>query len=129
MGKIYTGVAKTEKVLSENSLYKPRNSKKGAVLYKPPEVEKYQSHIVEQLNKTSIANLKGKEVSELELFLTFYILSRFWTRDLSNMVKIVEDAIVKVTEIDDAYHTQILSQKKPSTKDHEFIIVTIKVIE
>lgn len=98
---------------SVNYIYKPGKTKQGRLyLRKDTKVKKFQEEFIEKGEKTDLAKIRDMEIDTFECFLTFYIKKRFWTRDVSNMVKAVEDAIVEIIGVDDSRVTDICGRKR-----------------
>lgn len=116
-------------VPSVNYIYKPGKNKRGGVyLYKDPKVEEFQEHLIEKGVKTDLVNLRDVEgVESLEVSIVFHIRKRFWNRDVSNMVKAVEDALVIVTGVDDSRTLKIFAEKRKTTALIEKLEVLISV--
>lgn len=80
---------------SENFLYKP--SHRGPYLYKDPKIVKYQEYLKEQFSLF----LRDKQlpprdiVKKLSVFYIFGLnKDSYWIRDLTNLLKATEDAIL-----------------------------------
>ena len=88
---------------STNYLYKPGiRGGKFPYLYKEESVEEFQALLVSLGEETQLIRIREIEYFSLSLDLTFFIRDRFWRRDVSNCVKSVEDAIVRIIGIDDS---------------------------
>lgn len=79
-----------------------------------PEVAKFQSHIESICSTTTLSNIK--QISSnidyvVELRLGFNIRNNYNRRDTSNMIKLVEDSLVKVIGIDDSKFKRIVAEK------------------
>lgn len=98
--------------------------------YKDPKVQKFQDEIILRLLQTELVQLSKidlKTISHVNTTIEFHILKRMWVRDVTNMVKAVEDAIVKVVKIDDKLTKRATFEKFISDSDCEKMVVTLEV--
>ena len=102
-------------------------------LYKNPEVAKFQSHIESICSTTTLSNIK--QISSnidyvVELRLGFNVRNNYNRRDTSNMIKLVEDSIVKVIGIDDSKFKRIVAEKfyLPDGKESIDIRIIMQVV-
>ena len=103
-------------VPSTNYLYKPGiRGGRFPYLYKEESVEEFQTLFISLGEETSLIHLREKKYFSLDLYLTFFIRDRFWRRDVSNCVKSVEDALVRIIGIDDS-RVLLLTAKKIQQK-------------
>jgi Holliday junction resolvase RusA-like endonuclease len=112
------------KIPSVNHQYKPCMRKnKTLYLYKDPKVEKYQN---EFKSNCSLPNISHLEDPVLVVHFTFIFRTRFWQRDVSNMLKATEDALVSVIGIDDSRSLKVSAEKeKTEEKSKEYVRVEI----
>jgi Holliday junction resolvase RusA-like endonuclease len=108
---VYEATIKLEKTKlpSVNNTYKPGiRQGKYPYLYKHPSVAKYQKEFIELAEKTDLIKIRPLHVHALEVIFKFYFRTRFWNRDLTNLVKATEDALKEVVEVDDSrtIHTE-----------------------
>lgn len=113
----------TTKIPSENCLYKPARSGRKSWMYKDPDIAAYQSDIVQMLSGTDINDIPKYDY--IELHMIFFIKTGFLKRDTTNMVKATEDAIVRSSGTDDAYHFRVSTEKLPSPNEKEYILISI----
>lgn len=98
--------------------------------YKDKRVQTFQDEVILKLRQTEIAqlaNIDPKTVDYFNLSIKFHIIKKMWVRDVTNMVKAVEDAIVHVTNIDDKLTRKASFEKCLSTSDCERMTVTLEV--
>jgi Holliday junction resolvase RusA-like endonuclease len=121
-------------LISENFLYRPRAAKSASgksygYLYKDPVVADYQEKIATEFKSTFMdGSLPPKDM--VCSIISFYVFGvhpdRFFSRDLTNMIKATEDAIFSALPYDDSMVTCILERKIPS--DTDFVFVKIGII-
>ena len=111
---------------STNYLYKPGiRGRKFPYLYKEESVAKYQKLLIYLGETTPLSRIQETVYFSLNLSLTFFIRDRFWLRDVSNMVKATEDAIVDIIGIDDSRVLQLTAQKILQKQKREGIGIRI----
>lgn len=98
-------------------------------LYKNPEVHKFQYHIESKLYEAGLAvqfkDLKVDYISEVKF--GFHIKSNYNRRDTSNMIKLIEDALVTVIGVDDSKYKRIIAEKFHTNNEKESIEITITI--
>ena len=113
-------------VPSTNYLYKPGiRGGRFPYLYKEESVEEFQALLVSLGEETPLIGLREKPYFSLNLDLTFFIRDRFWRRDVSNCVKSVEDAIVRIIGIDDSRVLRLTAKKVQQKQKKEGIGIHI----
>ena len=120
------------KIPSVNSMYKPRSvlGKSFAWLYKDEKVEAYQNLIVSQARKGDFQRINDyiQNVLYVDVEFIFLLDKNFYKRDTSNMIKMTEDALMKITEIDDSKHRKVTAMKALShIPKKEYIICKYEV--
>lgn len=144
---------KVDKIISENTYLAPgirytKARKPYPYLYKKPEVHKYQEDIINHLRDLRLRDqiLENKEMFNNLFFSTewvFYRLEKIEISDLTNMKKLVEDALVRfireeceIKTFDDCYIIEDKSKKvylpdfsEIDDKEHEYIDVILKPYE
>ena len=120
------------KILSVSCLYKPASSigKAFAWLYKDKDVEHFQNCIIEKASQTELVNVTSdlRNIDHIDVDFIFLLDKNINKRDTTNFLKIVEDALMQVTKIDDSKHRRVTACKAPSLiKDTEYIICSYKV--
>lgn len=119
---IYKALVQVEKILSVNSLYSPGVTKYGKpYLYKNPAVSNYQEWL-----KYQFSNQLGTLKSVEEISWIFLFSSRITSRDVSNMIKIAEDALKESIKLDDSLFYTIHLHKIKTSFTSEYIIVLIE---
>lgn len=101
-------------------------------MYKNPEVAKFQGHIEAICSTTTLANIKQIAANidhVVELKLGFNIRNNYGRRDTSNMIKLVEDSLVKVIGIDDSKFKRIVAEKFYLPEGKESIDIRIVMKE
>lgn len=115
---------------SVNYSYKPGRTKNGKLyLFKDRSVVKFQEELFDKCYETDLRKAeKLDDTYAVELQLIFYLRQRFWNRDLSNMIKAVEDVIVKITKVDDSRTIKINAEKRQTTEQEkvEIMFTSIK---
>lgn len=131
--KIFYATIKLDSISipSVNEMYHPKSSpgKAYAWMYKDHSVAKYQDKIIELANKTELSKVKDikNSVYCIDVVLIFLVKSGLWTRDVSNMIKATEDALMSVTGVDDSRHVKITSYKALSPNVSEYVIAMYEV--
>lgn len=123
---------------SVNFHYRPkvnfgRGGAKWASLYKDESVAKFQEEI-KNLFLFNIKDINLPPVGYISKIITYYIFGvpkdRYWERDLSNFVKIIEDALFGIKDsvfpYDDSHVTSIILKKVQS--EHPFIYVKVGLL-
>ena len=67
----------------------------------------------------------GCDYTHLILNFTFLIRDRFWLRDVSNMCKATEDALVEVMGIDDSRVVKLTANKEQQKEKQEGVNICI----
>lgn len=84
-------------VISENSMYKPAFKHRHCFLYLDPVVGEYKKHIISHVkNNYDISQLPESATGVVSEYKFFMNKESFWTRDVTNAVKPVEDAFFSV---------------------------------
>ena len=129
---VIEGVVKlaTTSIPSENFMYKMNI--KGRCLYKDPTIADYQYNFELLAIKTDLVKIKEYKDKWEEIRVEFHYYLRpkrkIWGLDVTNMTKATEDALVKVTGIDDSCHKSVSSEKYENTlDDSEFIRVVYRI--
>ena len=116
-------------ISSINSLYRPiRGKRRKLRLRKDPTVAEFQAIVQEKLEQVLYSIPNKKKKIRLSLGMKFYIKpSSMNRRDVTNMVKSVEDVISKVCGIDDRYVIDAYIRKYPSADETESIKIFLGV--
>ena len=125
------------KIPSLNVMYFRR---KGGGVYLNPEVYDLKSKVDEDLTRSTFKSTVMKAISEVEdpvaeLRLDYVLTDDqyFWSRDSSNLIKSVEDAIQDVIGLNDNRNMRVTSNKilndLPNPLEMEYIIVTVTIHE
>lgn len=115
------------KIPSINQMYLTR---RGGGRYLNPEVANHKLHIKTQIIKQGMSDyFKDKKDIAIELEILVIFKTRFWVRDVSNIIKATEDAIAEVIKVDDKYNVRVSTRKILNDKDdHEYLIIVAKDI-
>lgn len=117
-------------VPSTNYLYKPGiRGGRFPYLYKVESVVAFQEELITQGNASGLVKIRDLTISSpaYTLSLVFLIRDRFWSRDVSNMVKASEDALVEVIGIDDSRAITVTATKERQIGKKEGIGITIEL--
>lgn len=125
-------IAAPGKIPSVNSMYKPKSmfGKSFAWLYKDAKVETYQNSLIAAAKTGNFAKVcKYKDsIDYIDIKFIFLLDKNFYKRDVSNMVKMTEDALMQVTEVDDSKHRSISAFKALSLiPKKEFVICKYEI--
>lgn len=127
---MFTGIVEYPHLPSVNQAHMLGQNRHRCWIYLHPEVKKMQSEVIFQLNKQNIKeSLDGclDHNYVFEVTLVFVLNKNFWARDVSNLIKYVEDAIAEATGVNDAMHIKVDSTKVlDETADTERISIVIK---
>lgn len=114
---------KWEKLESVNNMY--TRTRKGMTL--SPEARKFKSEVGKQVRKQLPKNLPFTNKDVFKLSLHFILNSRFFVRDTSNFIKLVEDCIFDELDINDARNIVLDCRKSYLEKSkYEYIKVTVE---
>lgn len=109
------GIEAPAKIPSVNSMYKPKSSfgKSFAWLYKDTKVETFQEKVIELAKKGPFAAIDAykDDINYIDIQYTFLLDKNFYKRDVSNMIKMTEDALMSVTGVDDSKHRSVYAHK------------------
>ncbi len=113
---------------STNYLYKPGiRAKRFPYLYKEETIVTFQNIFIDLAKTTDLASVKGEKCDYFDISLDFLIRDRFWNRDVSNMVKSVEDAIVTIIGIDDSRVIHLHASKEKQQRKQEGIKIHLEL--
>lgn len=114
---------KWEKLESVNSMY--TRTRRGMTL--SPAARKFKAEVGKQVRKQLPKKLPFTNKDVFKLSLHFILNSRFFVRDTSNFIKLVEDCIFDELDINDARNLE-LDCRKSFLKDskYEYIKVTVE---
>lgn len=116
-------ILKWDKLTSVNRMY--IRTKTGMTL--SPECRKFKKDVSKQV-RTQLPNplpFTNKDVFKLSL--QFVLKSRFYIRDTSNFIKLVEDTIFDELDINDARNIELECKKSYYPKsEYEYVFVTIE---
>lgn len=125
---IYFGlfVLDNDKIPSINEMYKIGRSRTSSWVFKNPAVAEFQDSLISQRKYNNFNEASDhSDIIKAELYLKLMLSSNYKMRDASNMIKATEDAIVKITGIDDRHTTRLTVTKCESNhKKHEFILAS-----
>ena len=121
------------KIPSVNQLYLTGRHGSRVWTYINPVVADFKKFIEKELIKQGIADqfeqYNGKEIG-VEINFSFVIHENYWRRDVSNLIKATEDAIVNAGKIDDRYNLIVDSRKiLNDLDDSEYIILVLRIYE
>ncbi len=114
LGKVYVFQAQVGRVFSENFYLKPgysrgRRGQGGVYLYLSPEARRYKSRLLKELER-EVRN-SGFPVGEefpRRVVYNFYISK---DRDVTNMIKVTEDALSEAIGVDDSVWSEVVAKK------------------
>lgn len=113
---------------STNYLYKPGIRKKRfPYLYKHESVVEFQERVIALARETDLSLLRDVSFSQFDLSLVFLIRDRFWRRDVSNMIKATEDALVEIIGVDDSRVISITARKERQVCKEEGMEIIIRL--
>jgi len=100
---------------SVNQAHQIGRSKSRVWIYLNPEIKKMQDKIKMDLRTQGCVEyfkeFKNSDKYYFKLTLTFMLNRGYWSRDVSNLIKYVEDGIMAITKIDDSLTTVIKATK------------------
>lgn len=107
--RVYRLRAEVDRVFGENFYLKPGKSKEGTHLYMTPQAKRYKRMLYEQLKEQveSGAFPYGKEFPQKVVY-EFRITK---DRDVTNMIKVTEDALSDAIGVDDSVWTEVVARK------------------
>lgn len=111
---MFRGLIKYHHLPSVNQAHQLGQSAHRCWIYLNPEIKKMQNEVIFQLNQQGIKEaLEGSLNSDhvFEVTLVFVLNTNFWRRDVSNLIKHVEDAIAESTGVNDALHMKVNTTK------------------
>lgn len=114
---------KWTKLESVNNMY--TRTKVGMTLSKA--ARDFKSNVSKQVRLQLPKNLPFTNKDTLKLTLRFILNKRFFQRDTSNFIKLVEDTIYEELDINDAMNIELYCNKSylPKSKE-EYIVVTVE---
>ena len=127
---------KPKEIISENEYLKPRAMRRGgrivSWLYKPDNIKEYQKDLVFQIKSQleeipASSKLIGNKKLSLTIFNAFCLEKNFWKRDVTNAVKLYEDALKEALKIDDSRNITVNSSK--IEEESEMIVTIINFYE
>lgn len=121
---MYTFRAEVDRVFGENYYLKPRCQGGRAYLYMPPKAKRYKEELLRQLSlQVSSSSFPYGQVFPKRLVYHFYI-SR--DRDVSNMIKVTEDAVAEAIGVDDSVWEEVVARKYvQSSLEREVVIIEV----
>lgn len=107
---VYTFRAEVNSIFSENFYLKPGKSKKGGLyMYLHPEAKRYKEKLIKQFTEQIKENgFPYGKVFPFKVVYTFYVLTE---RDVTNMIKVTEDALSEAIGVDDSVWDQIVANR------------------
>jgi len=98
---VYTFRAEVNNIFSENFYLKPGRSKKGSLyMYLHPEAKRYKERLIKQFTEQMKENgFPYGKVFPFKVVYNFYVLTE---RDVTNMIKVTEDAFSEAIGVDDS---------------------------
>lgn len=125
-------IAAPLKIPSVNNMYKPKSSfgKSFAWLYKDNKVQLYQDEVIRQSSVSSLSVISqyADKIDYVDVEFCFLLDKNLDKRDVSNMIKMTEDALMMVTKIDDSRHRKVTALKAMSLiPKMEFVICKYEV--
>lgn len=122
------------KIPSVNQLYLVGHGRGGRTwTYQNPDAVKYKDFIKRELDNKKFSEefeqYKEKDVI-IKLDISFILKDNFWRRDVSNLMKATEDAIVNSIGIDDRYNLEITMRKVQNDVEEdlsEYVMVVMSV--
>lgn len=134
--RVYTFVAEVRRIFSENFYLKPgysrgRGSKKGKggksggpYLYLAPEARKYKKDLIDRLQEE--VSEKGFPYGKEFPYKVSYTFLVNKDRDVTNMIKVTEDALSEAIGVDDSVWEEVVA-KKVIREDMEKEVVIIEL--
>lgn len=127
---------KPKEIISENEYLKPRAMRRGgrivSWLYKPDYIKDYQKDLVQQIKSQleeipEASKFIGNKKLSLVIFNAFCLEKNFAKRDVTNAVKLYEDALKEALKIDDSRNMTVNSSK--IEEESEQIVTIINFYE
>jgi len=96
-------------------------------LRKNPDVEQFQNYLCQRLVMSDLYQIRdiASKVQAQVVDMIFYLRNHFTNRDVSNLVKISEDALVRATGVDDSKTIKFIASKLRSESNNESICITV----
>lgn len=108
--KRYVFRAEVSKIFSENSYLKPGRTRKGSsYLYLSPQARRYKEKLIEQFTEQMKKN--GFPYGKAFPFMIVYEFHIIEDRDVTNMIKVTEDAFSEAIGVDDSVWRKIMASK------------------
>lgn len=119
------------KIPSVNQLYLTGRKGYKVWTYQNPVATQFKNYIQEQLEEQGIwdqlEQYQDKDIG-INLNLSFVLHHNFWKRDVSNLIKATEDAIVNAGGLDDRYNLIVDSRKIYNDIDEsEYIVIILQI--
>jgi Holliday junction resolvase RusA-like endonuclease len=107
---VYTFRAEVSSIFSENFYLKPGRSKKGSLyMYLHPEAKRYKEKLIKQFTEQMKENgFPYGKVFPFKVVYNFYVLTE---RDVTNMIKVTEDAFSEAIGVDDSVWDTVLANR------------------
>jgi Holliday junction resolvase RusA-like endonuclease len=107
---VYTFRAEVSSIFSENFYLKPGRSKKGGLyMYLHPEAKKYKEKLIKQFTEQIKENgFPYGKAFPFKVVYNFYVLTE---RDVTNMIKVTEDAFSEAIGVDDSVWDTVLANR------------------
>jgi Holliday junction resolvase RusA-like endonuclease len=107
---VYTFRAEVSSIFSENFYLKPGRSKKGGLyMYLHPEAKKYKEKLIKQFTEQIEENgFPYGKAFPFKVVYNFYVLTE---RDVTNMIKVTEDAFSEAIGVDDSVWDTVLANR------------------
>ena len=116
-------ILKWDKLTSVNRMY--IRTKTGMTL--SPECRKFKKDVAKQVRVQLPSPLPFNDKDVFKLSLQFVLKTRFFVRDTSNFIKLVEDTIFDELDINDARNLELDCKKSFNPEsEHEYVFVTIE---
>lgn len=134
--RVYTLVAEVRRIFSENFYLKPGYSRgkrsnkgkggngSGPYLYLAPEARKYKKELIEKLQEE--VSEKGFPYGKEFPYKVSYTFLVNKDRDVTNMIKVTEDALSEAIGVDDSVWEEVVA-KKVIKEDLEKEVVIIEL--
>lgn len=119
---------------SVNEMYKVGRARGGrSWVYLDPSIKDFKEWVKSSLDmqgtREEFLVYKGKSVM-VNMRMIFSFSQSFWTRDVSNLIKAVEDAVKEAIGIDDRFTITLNMDKLLNDKDnYEYLILVMEVCE
>lgn len=127
-----------DEVISENEYLKPRAMRRGgkicAWLYKPDYVKNYQENarsLIQEIlgDNPILSKYRNLKSARLVILNVFGLKKNFLKRDVSNAVKLYEDALKQALGIDDSRNITMNSSKIEIDSEFESITTIVNFYE